>query len=132
MRKVTQKEEFVNECQDFGRTFRIPRGLKEHYKYICIQQETEEKQTEPTPKKQTQRATQYLPIMDEKEGRGEEDEEGGKDEGAQQKRTKTNRETKAKRNGNTERVRELTWKSPTDERNKRKQRRNPGTAQNAT
>ena len=69
-RKVPQKETFVNECQECGRIFHNPYGLRERQKYICIQQESEETKEadeEPTNKESTRQQkmeTQYMPLQD--------------------------------------------------------------------
>ena len=41
-RNVPQKENFENKCQECGRQFTSPHSLKEHRRYICIQQATDE------------------------------------------------------------------------------------------
>ena len=41
-RKIPQKEISENKCRECGRLFYSPYLLREHQRYICIQQETEE------------------------------------------------------------------------------------------
>ena len=45
-REAPQRENFENKCQECGRQFASPCRLKEHQKYICIQQETDEEEEE--------------------------------------------------------------------------------------
>ena len=45
-REVPQRENFGNKCRECERLFTSPCRLKEHQKYICTQQETEEEEKE--------------------------------------------------------------------------------------
>ena len=59
-REAPQRENFENKCQECGRQFTSPYRLKEHQKYICIQQETDEEEEER--EKQMRRTTMKIKI----------------------------------------------------------------------
>ena len=61
-REVPQRENFENKCQERGRQFTSPYRLKEHQKYICTQQETDEEDEEEEREKQMRRTTMKIKI----------------------------------------------------------------------
>ena len=79
-KNVPQKETFISKCQDCGGTFHNPYGLKEHRKYICARQETDEIEEEPTNGELTRQKPQYIPLLDAEENREEEEEEDDDDD----------------------------------------------------
>ena len=77
-----QAERFGNRFPECNRNFRNPSDLKEHRKYICIQQGERKQQTESYTEEQAQQQTQIMPIQDKNEEtiRGKGNHERGKPE----------------------------------------------------
>ena len=66
-REVPQREKFENKCQECGRQFKSPSCLKEHQKYMCTQQETDEEdeEEERETNEKDNYENQIMPICDE-------------------------------------------------------------------
>ena len=116
-RKAPQRETFENKCQECGRQFTSPCRLKEHHKYICTQQETdeEEEERETNEKDNHENQNQNMPICDE-ETREREKSPKTSTEEAEKEETDSER----KRN-NTKRTKAQGKKEEKNQRKRRKQ-----------